>query len=60
MGGGKCAEQFFQKHKNNAIKKCWEKIVGKSAGKVFYIQTNTVKKMVGEKKRESIFPETHE
>ena len=59
--GKKRAKQFFQKHKNNAIKNCWgKKSSQKSAEIFFYIYTNTVKKMVGEKKRESIFPETHE
>ena len=36
MGGEKHAKQFFQKHKNNAIKKCWgKKSSEKSAEKVF-------------------------
>ena len=43
MGGGKCAKQFFQKHKNSASKKCWEKNrLKKVRKKVFYIHTNIV------------------
>jgi len=49
MGGGKRAKQFFQKHKISAIKKCWKKIVGKSAKNVFYIHTNIVTKKCGGK-----------
>ena len=63
MGGGKKrAKQFFQKKKNSAIKKCWEKNPRKKVRKTFfYIHTNTVtKKMGAGKKRETIFPETHE
>jgi len=33
--GGKNAKQFFQKHKNSATKKCWEKIVEKVRKKFF-------------------------
>ena len=35
-GGEKRAKQFFQKHKNSASKKCWEKIVGKKSEKRFF------------------------
>jgi len=57
----KNAKHFFQKHTNSASKKCWKKISsGKSAKKVFYIQTNIVTKKWGDKTSETIFPETHE
>ena len=60
MGGKKRAIQFFQKHKNNAIKKCWGKNRRKKVRKTFfYIHTNIVTKKWGEKTRETIFPETH-
>ena len=59
--GGKSAKQFFQKHTNNASKKCWEKNCRKKVRKTFfYIHTNIVTKTWGEKTRETIFPETHE
>ena len=59
--GEKSAKQFFQKLTNSANKKCWGKNRQKKVRKTFlYIHTNTLKKMVGENKRESIFPETHE
>ena len=40
--GGKTRETIFQKHKNSAIKKCWEKNCRKCAKNVFYIHTNIV------------------
>jgi len=50
MLGIKRAEQFFQKHKNSAGKKCWEKNIRKEERKnVFYIHTNNVTKKWGEK-----------
>ena len=59
-GGKKRAKEFFQKHKNSAFKKCWEKIVGKKVRKTFfYIHTNIVTKKYCDKTRETIFPETH-
>ena len=62
MGGTNRAKQFFQKHINSVSKKCWEKNCRKKLRKTFfYIHTNTVpKKWGGGKKRETIFPETHE
>jgi len=61
MGGKKCAKQIFQKHKNSARKKRWEKIVYKKMQQiVFYIHTNIVTKKWVEKTGETIFPETHE
>jgi len=49
MGGGKCAKQFFQKHKNSARIKCCEKIRRKKSEKQrFYIHTNIVTKKWGE------------
>jgi len=33
----KRAKQFFQKHKNSASKKIWEKIIGKKCKKRFFI-----------------------
>jgi len=61
MGGKKRAKQFFQKHTISASKK-WENNRRKKVRKTFfYIHTNIVtKKWVGEKTRETIFPETHE
>ena len=59
--GGKTRETIFQKHKNSAIKKCWEKNRRKKVRKTFfYIHTNIVTKRWGGKSRETIFPETHE
>ena len=55
MGGEKKAKQFFQKHKNNAIKKCWEKNRPKKVRKkFFYIHTNTVTKKWGGKKAQKM------
>jgi len=52
MGGKKRAKQFFQKQKNNAIKKCWEKIVGKKCENVFlYSHEYRDQKMGGKKAR---------
>ena len=58
--GKKRAKQFFQKHTKCAIKKCWEKMVGKSAKNVFYIHTKIISKKWGQKTRETIFTEAHE
>ena len=61
LGGKKCAKIFFQKHKNSAKKKCWEKNRRKKERKTFfYIHSNIVTKTWGDKTRETIFPETHE
>jgi len=35
--GGKREKEFFQKHKNSATKKSWEKNVGKMCEKAFLI-----------------------
>ena len=60
MGGIKRAKIFFQKHKNSASKKCWGKIVGKMCEKRFlYSHEYCDQKMMGNKTRETIFPETH-
>ena len=59
-GGEKRVKQFFQKHKNSAIKKCWEKIVGKSAKNVFLNSHEYSELKMWGKTRETIFPETHE
>ena len=60
MGGKKSAKQFFQKHTNNANKKCWGKNRRKEVRKTFFfIHTNIVTKKWGEKTRETIFPERH-
>ena len=57
MGGTKRAKQFFQKHTNSAIKKCWEKNRRKKVRKsVFYIRKNIVTKIGGKETRETIFP----
>ena len=59
MGGKTRAKQFFQKHTNSACKKCWGQNRRKKVRKTFfYIHTNIVTKKLGEKKRETIFPET--
>ena len=61
MGGEKRAKQFLDKHTNSASKKCWEENRRKKVRKtLFYIYTNIVTKKWGGKKRENIFPETHE
>ena len=39
IGGSKRAKQFFQKHKNSANKKCWEKNRRKKVRKTFFIFT---------------------
>ena len=55
-GGKKRAKQFFQKHKNSAIKKCREKIVGKSAKNVFlYSHEYRDQKMGGTKRAKQFF-----
>ena len=60
-GVEKRAKQFFQKHKNSAIKKCWEENRRKKVRKtLFYIHTNIVTKKWGNKTPEIIFPETHQ
>jgi len=61
MGGQKLAIQFLQKHTNSAFKECRGKIVGKSAKNLFlYSHEYRDQKMGAGKKRETIFPETHE
>ena len=61
MGGKKLAKQLFQKHTNNVTKKVPKKIVGKKFEKVFFIFARIPRpKNWGEKKRETIFSETHE
>jgi len=61
MGGQKLAIQFLQKHTNSAFKKCWGKIFGKSAKNLsLYSHEYRDQKMGAGKKRETIFPETHE
>ena len=60
MWGKKPAKQLFQEHTNSVNKKCWEKIVGKKCEKRFlYLHIISCPKNVGEKTRETIFPETH-
>ena len=55
-GGKKRAKQFFQKHKNSAIKKCWEKNRRKKVRKTFfYIHTNIVTKKWGQQNAQKIF-----
>ena len=59
--GGKNAQNNFSRNNNSASKKVWEKKRFKKVRKhVFYIHTNIVTKKWGEKKRETIFPETHQ
>ena len=53
--GGKRAKQFFQKHKNSAIKKCMEKIAGKSAKKVFLYSYDYRDQKWGEKRAKQFF-----
>ena len=62
MGGKKRAKQFFQKHKNSASKKCWEKIVRKKCEKKFFLNSHEYrdKKIWGTKCARQFFPETHE
>ena len=61
MGGGKARNNFSRKTRIMPAKKVGGKIVSKNCIKhVFYIHTNIVTKKWGEKKRETIFPETHE
>ena len=60
MGGGKKrVKQFFQKHKNSAIKKCWEKIAGKSVKKVFLYSHAYCDEKMGETKRPKQFFQKH-
>ena len=54
----KLAKQFFQKHKNSATRKCWQKNRQKSAKKRFLYSHEYRTKKMGEKTRETIFPET--
>ena len=52
----KRAKQFIQKHKNSAIKKCWEKYRRKKVRKTFfYIHTNIVTKKWGEQNARNNF-----
>jgi len=60
MGGGKKrAKQFFQKHKNSAIKKCWEKNRRKKVRKNFFLYSheNRDQKMGGTKRVNQFFQE---
>ena len=59
MGGKKPAKQFFQKHKNSARKKCWEKIVGKKCEKRFFIFTRKSWTKNGGKKLAKQFFQEH-
>jgi len=58
--GEKRAKQFFQKHTNSAIKKVGKKIVAKKCEKTFFIFPRISWQKMGEKMRETIFPETHQ
>ena len=58
-GGKKRVKQFFQKHKNSAIKKCSKKIAGKCAKNVSLYSYDYRDQNWGGKTRETIFPETH-
>jgi len=56
MGGEKRAKQFFQKHKNSANKKCWEKNRRKKVRRTFYyIHTNIVTKKWGQQNARNNF-----
>ena len=56
MGVKKRAKQFIQKHKNSAIKKCWEKNRRKSAKNVFlYSHEYRDQKMGGTKRTKQFF-----
>jgi len=60
-GGKKRAKQIFQKHTYSANKKCREKIVGKKCEKRFlYSHEYRNKKIAGQKRGETNYPETHE
>jgi len=54
-GGKKRVKQFLQKQTNNASKKCWEKIVEKSAKKLFLNSQEYRDKEMGGKKRAKQF-----
>jgi len=57
--GKKRAKQFSQKHTKCAIKKCWEKIVGKSAKKRFlYSHENHHQKMGAKNTRNNFYRST--
>ena len=59
--GKKRAKQFFQKHTNGAIKKCWEKTIANMYEKTFFLYSHKYRdQKIGEKTRETIFPETHQ
>ena len=58
--GGKARNNFSRKIRIMSAKKVGKKSSKKSAKTRFYIHTNIVTKKWGEKKRETIFPETHE
>ena len=54
--GEKRAKQFFQKHTNSAIKKCYEKIVGNKCEKLFlYSHKYRYQKMGGKKPAKQFF-----
>jgi len=57
MGGKKRAKQFFQKHSNKAVKKCWEKKTSeKSANNVFlYSHEYRAEKIGGQKGVKTFF-----
>jgi len=56
--GGKLAKQIFQKQTNRASKKCWKKLSQKSANKRFFYSHEYRVQEMGEKTRETIFPNT--
>jgi len=61
LGGGKERNNFSRKTRIVPAKKSWEKNRLKKVQKhVVYIQTKIVTNKWGEKKRETIFPDTHE
>jgi len=60
MAGKKRAKQFFQKHKNSASKKFWEKNRRKKMPKSFInIHTNIVTKKIGSNKHAKQFLQEH-
>ena len=58
IGGTKRAKQFFQKHKDSACKKCWEKNLRKKVRKTFFLYSHEyrVQKIGGTKRAKQFFP----
>jgi len=56
FGGKKRAKQFFQKHTNGAIKKCWEKTTANICEQTFFLKSHKHRyQKMGEKRAKQFF-----